>query len=384
MHLEILYAKGVSEAARALGVAPSTIRNWRSRGAVPERYLEAIEAMGRGEEITPPVVLDPIPAGHHVKGVSTLVAADGSVSQQWIKTRAEEESREAAIARLLRELPASVPALPRGPTPEGPSRPDLVAVYPMGDPHVGMLAWKHETGASFDLEIAERLMLTAIRDLVQRGPRAETALLINLGDFFHFDNSAQKTTRGDHTLDVDGRVSKVLTVGFRIMYETVRYLLEHHESVIVDTRKGNHDEHTAICLAIGLAAYFRAEPRVTVTIPHTVRGYYRFGKCLIGTAHGDRGKMTDLGAIMAEERAPEWGATTERVWFCGHVHHSTVTELRGVRIETFRTLAARDSWHAGQGYISGRDMARIVFHREYGQISREIACVQYLEAIGAA
>lgn len=328
------------------------------------------------------VPIDPIvPPRHRIKGLSTLVGADGAAIVQWVKTAGEPEPREELLARLLAELPARVPA--REGTISPPSAPlstDLLAVYPLGDPHIGMLAWAAESGADFDLKIVEDLMCAAIRDLVTRGPRAARALLVNLGDALHFDNDAGRTTKGDHTLDVDGRLAKVLMVAMRILVYMIDCLLEHHEFVEADTQIGNHDGHSSIWLAIGLNAYYRNEPRVKIPVDPAVRHYHRFGKVLIGTTHGDKTKADDLGSIMATERPEDWGATTYRAWLCGHVHHQTVKEYRGCKVETFRTLAARDSWHARQGYQSGRDMHRLTIHREYGEIGREIASVAYLQA----
>jgi hypothetical protein len=39
-------------------------------------------------------------------------------------------------------------------------------------------------------------------------------------------------------------------------------------------------------------------------------------------------------------------------------------------VETFRTLAAKDAWHAGKGYRSGRDMYAITHHINHGEIMR--------------
>lgn len=342
---------------------------------------EAVASAALGPAPTP---LSAVPQGHAVKGVSTLVGPDGSIKAQWVKTREDVESPEEAIRRLLVDLPTITPVrLDPVPPPAGPTREDLLAVYPMGDPHVGLLAWKHESGESFDLEIAERLMTSAMRDLVLRGPRCARARIENLGDFFHFDNAHARTTKGEHTLDVDGRAAKVLGIGLRIMLAVIDAALERHERVDVDCIPGNHDGHTAIMLAIALASHYRNEPRVSIPLEASTRHYYRHGRVLIGTVHGDRTRVDDLGEIMAAERPADWGQTRHRVWHVGHVHHSTVTELRGCTVETFRTLAARDSWHAGQGYVSGRDMRRIVYHREHGEISREIAGLDYLEALAS-
>jgi len=331
------------------------------------------------EEQAPPV--EPVPVRHKVKGVSTLVGPDGKTKIQWIKTGEIRETREETLARLMIEIPAIMPARKgKIEAPRGPAADDLLAVYPLGDPHVGLLAWAPETGADFDLKICEDLMTAAMRDLVLRGPRASRALIINLGDFFHSDQGKGHTTNGDHHLDVDGRAPRVLAVGLRIMYTLIDAALEHHERVDVDTRIGNHDGYTALMLQLAIQAYYRNEPRVHVepTIAH--RSYLEFGACLIGSTHGDRAKGQDLESLMASERPEAWGRTRHRYWYTGHVHHQTVKEYRGCVIESFRTLAARDSWHAGQGYVSGRDMHRIVLHSEHGVHSREIVNVGALLA----
>jgi hypothetical protein len=378
-----MYTRGVSESARVLGVAPSTIRSWRTRGSIPDRYLPAIVALDAGQEDTPPPPLDPIPAGHVARGVSTLVDKNGKVKIQWIKTR-EEDQRAEAIARAFDRADRTAPREGYVPCPTSPGEDDLLAVYPMGDPHVGMLAWKDETGASFDLAIAERLMVGAMRDLVLRGPRARRAVVVNLGDFFHADNVHNHTTNGGHTLDMDGRTDKVLDVGVRIFTAMIDAALEQHEHVHVISKVGNHDTFAAKMLARCVRAFYRHEPRVTVDCTPEQRSYFRFGRVLLVATHGDQQKPQALGPIVAMERPEDWGATRARYALIGHVHHERVHELPGLRVESFRTLAGRDAWHAAKGYGAGRDMHRIVMHREFGEISREIASADYLQSRGAA
>jgi transcriptional regulator with XRE-family HTH domain len=362
-----------ADLARRLGVPSSTVRSWRA-GKTP-----GLESQAKLAAIVPPV--DTVPEGHRLKRVSTMSRPDGSVIAQWTISERERENQAQILERLMRDLPETVPVRARASELAPGSRAnDLLAVYPLGDPHIGLLAWAPETGADFDLKIAETLMTGAMRDLVLRGPRAEQALIVNCGDFFHADNAAGHTTKGDHALDLDGRAPRVLAVGFAIMVALIDAALEHHGRVVVDNRIGNHDGHTALMLAIGLAAHYRNDPRVTIPPTVSHRSYHEFGANLIGVTHGDRTRGEDLEAIMASEQAPAWGRTLYRKWIVGHVHHSTVRELRGCTIETFRTLAARDSWHAAQGYCSGRDMHRIVLHRHHGEISREVVNVRALLA----
>lgn len=364
------------------GVKPEQVTRDRLRSEYPSvgrgGTWSSAKAEASGGAVSD-VPVEVLPVGHKLKGVSSYLNAKGELVGQWVKTAAIHESPEEVLARLMRELPGTVPVregcIERAP---GPTREDLLAVYPLGDPHVGMLSWGRETGASFDLEICERLMVDAMRDLVLRGPRAQRALIVNLGDFFHFDNASHHTTRSDHALDVDGRTAKVLLAGIRIFVALIDAALEHHETVQVDCRVGNHDTYTSITLSLMLAAHYHNEPRVSIPPSIAHRAYHRFGRNLIGTTHGDRAKAQDLGAIMAAEAPEAWGATTHRVWLTGHVHHQSVKEYRGVKVESFRTLAARDSWHAAQGYVAGRDMQRITYHTEYGEIGREIAGIDYL------
>lgn len=316
-----------------------------------------------------------MPAGMRLAGVTTAVRTDDGLIQ-WIKAKAEPESHAELLARVSAEVFASIqPRTWKVDPPASSSTDDLLAVYPLGDPHVGMLAWAPESGADFDLSICEDLMVAAARDLVLRGPRTKRGMVVNLGDFFHFDNAQARTTKGEHTLDVDSRAPKVLAVGLRIMVAIVDAALEHHEQVTVDTRIGNHDGHTSLMLSLALAAHYRSEPRVHIPPTVSHRAYYEHGACLIGTTHGDRAKPDDLASIMAAERPEEWGRTKHRYWLCGHVHHVQRKELPGCIVESFRTLASRDSWHAGQGYVSGRDLTRIVYHRSHGEVSRETVSV---------
>lgn len=350
----------------------------RSR-VITQAWGPVLEAATGGAKAAPPV--DAVPEGHRIRGVSTMVDASGAVLAQWVKTVEDGAAAGAGeVERLIRKLGTDpLPALPEIAPPRALDD-DLLAVYPMGDPHVGMLAWARESGDSFDLRIAERLIVGAARDLVARGPRAARALIVNLGDYFHFDNADHHTTRGDHALDVDGRTTKILEIGVQILDTVVQAALATHREVELWNIAGNHDRHTSIMLAIALRNRYRDNPRVSVPIEPSARSYLEFGACLIGATHGDRAKPRDLGAIMATERPEAWGRTTHRTWLVGHVHHSTVQEVHGCTVETFRTLAARDSWHAGMGYSAGRDMRRITLHRQFGEVSRETASLAYLRA----
>lgn len=318
-----------------------------------------------------------VPSGHIIKGVSTLVDASGDVVAQWIKTRDGREDPAAMLLEAMKDADCwSGKAEPIQPS-EAVLDDDLLCVYPMGDPHIGMFAWGNETGQNHDTKIAERELCAAVDRLVELAPTARRALIISVGDFFHADNRGNTTTGGT-PVDSDGRWPKTLAAGIRIMRRNIDRSLERHGLVDVIIEIGNHDWHTSIMLAICLAQFYENEPRVKIDTSPAKFHYYRFGANLIGTTHGDTVKLADLGEVMACDRPQDWGATMHRYWYTGHIHHDTLKELRGCKVESFRTLAPADAWHKGQGYRSGNDMKCLVLHKEFGEIYRNTVGVAQL------
>jgi hypothetical protein len=309
-----------------------------------------------------------VPSPFVVKGTSTLYK-DGVAKLSWVKTKLDDQLKEQAIRDFVDSLTQDVKGLSPLIQPPKQCLDELMCVYPMGDPHFGLHSWMQEAGEDFDLKIAEKLTFRAIDRLVSTAPKAKIAMLLNLGDMFHADNQKNLTNSG-HQLDVDGRWAKVQQVGLRSTIHCIKRLLEHHEKVIFKINRGNHDGHSSYALALMISCYFDNEPRVEVDLSPSVTYYYQFGKVLIGSTHGDTIKGADMPSVMAADKPKEWGATSHRYWYVGHVHHQDLKEYRGCVVEYFRTLAARDAWHSGQGYRAGRDMRLIVLHKEHGEIER--------------
>lgn len=321
-----------------------------------------------------------VPGADDISIVASTIQTgeDGRVKNIWTR---RVRSQTARLEMFLQAVNNAVKTMKRPKRVATPKRlnKDLLAVYPLGDPHIGMYAWEAETGSAFDLEIAEDLMKAAIDDLVARAPPAEEALLIDLGDYFHADNATNQTSRSGHVLDVDTRWGKVFEVGIRIMAYQIEALLTKHRRVRVIVEIGNHDDHTSVGLLNVMSGLFSNEPRVTFDRNPSKFHYYRFGKTLIGVTHGDTVKMKDLPLIMAADRPEDWGATRYRQWFVGHVHHHKSEEFPGASVEYFRTLAPRDAWHHNAGYRAGRDQQVWTVDREYGIIRKEFADIARIE-----
>ena len=310
----------------------------------------------------------PHPKGHLVAGVSTLYNGDGKIVNQWVKSKSGERTPE-EWAEHVRA--AFVDVAPIKPIPRPKAGNDrLLTVYPIGDHHVAMYAWGEETGADYDIKIAERLLVSAAQHLVHCAPDSDTALIVNLGDFLHVDNIKNETSRSGHTLDVDTRYQAMIHAGVKMLRAVIETALGKHRHVKVVNVIGNHDDVGAQWLALALAMMYERNPRVTIETKPGKFHYHRHGKVLIGLTHGDTGKPEKIHGVMAADVPELWGATQHRYWFTGHVHTRRVQEFPGVMWETFRTLAPGDAWSRAAAYRSGRDMTAIVFDAAHGEMAR--------------
>jgi hypothetical protein len=311
-----------------------------------------------------------VPDGFNVKGVSTYYGKDGKPAGQWVKSTADQ-ARQEEIARVMVEsLSEEVRGLaPVTPPPAFVMR-DILTVIPFGDPHVGLYTWAKECGEDFDLEIGRKLTLGAVDRLLSSVPPSETCILLLLGDVFHMNDQTNTTPAHKHQLDVDSRFVKVLDVGIQTYRHAILRALEKHSKVIVKCIPGNHDPQAIWALAFTLSAYFSSDPRVEVDLGPSKFWFYRFGKVLIGSTHGDTVKPESLPGVMACDRAEDWGQTKYRYFYTGHIHSANKKEFPGVVWESFRTIAAADSYAAGHGYRAGRDMLAIIHHKDFGEIER--------------
>lgn len=364
---------GMRKAARELGVPDSVV----SRSIAAVRRKAALCGYSPEHQLTRPVA-----PGQMLRGVSQLYRrGEAEPVLEWVKTRVDDEARLEIIREWVDWLTTDAKGKSPRVAPPKHADEDLLAVYPLGDPHFGMYAWAQEAGDDFDLAEAERLTCSAIDRLVASAPAAHTGLLINLGDFFHADDSRNVTPGHGNTLDVDSRYAKVLQVGLRAVVHCIKAMLAKHQRVVGWMLPGNHDPHASFALALALDAFFSADPRVEIDLSPGMFRYMEFGRVLLGAHHGHTTKAVNLPAVMACDQAEAWGRTRHRHWYCGHVHHkSRDKEHPGVTVETFRTLAARDAWHTGQGYRAGRDANLIVLHREYGEIQRTRCDISMLGA----
>lgn len=305
---------------------------------------------------------------------------EGEVERTWERQHPDGRRMEESLRAFVEGLVESLGELPPLTPPPQHVLTDLLAVYAFGDPHFGMKASIVDAGEDFNLAECNRLVRAGIDRLVSATPPTGTALLLNAGDNTHSNDGSHRTPGHGNQMDMDGHHNDAVLVSAHAWAYAIRRMLEQHERVVVWGLPGNHDPDAAFAIAVALSMFFHNEPRVEVDLSRTAYRYLRFGKVLIGGHHGHGAKPADLPLLMAVDRPQDWGESEFRYIFIGHVHHDTVKEVQGVRVESLRTLAAKDAWHAGKGYRSLRDTRSIVYAADYGEIERHTCSAAMLRA----
>lgn len=312
-----------------------------------------------------------LPAGHEVKGVSALTDGAGNVIQQWIKTRRGELSPEEVVERCKAALEGYEPTWSPPHVPAAWHEGSLT-LLPVNDWHIGMYAWAKEAGDSWDLSIAEEKLREATQRVLGMSSPSDVCVILVGGDLLHADNLENRTAKSGHALDVDGRYAKVLEVAARLLVDAVETALQRHQRVIVRVLRGNHDEHSAMAVAMFMRAWFRIDARVEVDTDPGLFWWMRWGKVMLGSTHGHTVKPDAMAGIMAARRPEDWGATRYRYVHTFHLHHKRLygTEEGGVITEVHQAPIPQDAYHFGAGFLSGRSMQAITYHEERGEIAR--------------
>ena len=310
-----------------------------------------------------------MPAGQVLKGVSAFVDGEGRIRHQWIKTRADSVAPD-LIRAIKAEFDAYDGCAPVIRAPAATDR-DLLNVLAIADPHVGMLSWGEQTGADYDLNIARKRVLAKASEVIGAAPKAREILIANLGDWYHANDQRNVTPKSKHQLDVDGRWFKVLRTGVRLFIDIIELGLRRHERVEVVNIPGNHDPEAAASLALALSCFYSRNKRVTIAFPADI--YYRqFGATLLGCAHGDKAPPSRMAMAMAVDQRQAWGKTAYHWFLYGHIHKDKSDTHGDVKVESFSTIADKDSHAFGGAWRSAQSLQLITLHRKLGPHGRVI------------
>jgi hypothetical protein len=370
------------KAAKALGIGKSALQECLTKAAeqgrlgtdpvLPGFRISQVSNTPNGDYIQQKPAHGEVfemPAGLALKGVTALVDAQGRVIHKHLMGRADAQQQAAAFAAAVEALKEDLPRVTIMPPPASVEA-DLLNQFVVTDSHFGMLAWREETGADYDLRIAENLLLDWFSAAIASAPQAHTAVLAQLGDLMHHDALESVTPAHRHVLDADSRLQKVIRVVIRTVRRIIDMLLQKHQHVHVVMASGNHDPASSAWLREMLAAMYENEPRISVDNSPMLYYAYEWGRTALFYHHGHKSNIKTLDRKCAGIFREMFGRSKFAYCHHGHLHSDEGVKTDLMYVERHETLAAPDAYAAGGPWLSGRSAKRITYSKLFGEVSR--------------
>lgn len=311
----------------------------------------------------------PVPDGFFLRGTSTYFNKDGKVAGQWVKNQIDHDKQREIFQAACDAFCETIPRVrPRQAPAHGNA--DLLNCFVITDFHLGMLSHREETGADWDIKIAENMIIRWFEQAIMQSPNAETAVFAQLSDFLHTDSIEALTPASKNVLDVDSRFHKVVRTAIRILRTVIDMLLAKHKRVHIVMADANHDPVSQIWMREWFSALYENEPRITVDRSPSPYNAYEFGKTALFFHHGHKRRVTNVSEVFAAQFREMFGRTKYAYAHTGHLHSIDVKENNLMVVEQHRTLAAPDAYAARGGWLAGREAQVITYHAEYGEVSR--------------
>ena len=313
-----------------------------------------------------------------IKATSTLEDGEGNVKLQWIKRDKTEEDRLIALRLAIDTLKEDIkPSKPVKKVNKDYNK-KLCNQYTLTDYHLGMMSWWEETGADWDLKIAEDTLVKFFETAMASSPNAKECIFAQIGDFLHWDGLDAVTPASKHVLDADTRFTKLVRVAIRVIRRVVKMLLQKYDKVTLIMAEGNHDPASSVWMREMFHSFYEDEPRLHVDINPDPYYCFTFGKVCLFYHHGHKKRLGSLDSVFVGKFKKEFGMSEFVYAHTGHLHHEHKIESNLMTLEQHRTLAAKDAYSSRGGYMSGRDSKLITYHKDYGEVSRNIVNINML------
>lgn len=285
-----LFASGMNKRAigRHLQLDPKTVREHLRKA---QAYLDAPDGVKRALETT---------------GLSDI----GQLHSGWLKTddaslyfvRPKDNDAQALedVLERVRDAVSGIKPLPPIDPPAAQNN-DLLTIYPIADAHIGMRAIREEAGDDYDIEIASKRIRSAMDELMFSSPPSGRAIILDVGDLTHADDTNYVTPRSKHPLDMAGTQYESIDAAIEVLSASIFAALRKHSHVTVRILRGNHNENSYIAIMFALHERFRNNERVTIEKTPADFFVHQFGKNMFAAHHGDKAKAERLVMHMAHE-----------------------------------------------------------------------------------
>jgi len=192
------------------------------------------------------------------------------------------------------------------------------------------------------------------------------------GDLINMDTFEGTTTSGTG-LDNCMTATDAYVQAFDAMHWAIKFIKAYCKELVVVYVPGNHDRLSSFHLVHALSKSIESD-EITWDIKYEERKVHVWHNNFNAFEHGDkRSKNNPL--IYASEYPKEWGATTNRTLFKGHIHtdrkveYMTSNETAGFIEKTLPSLGKTDYYHYSNKYVGNRRSGKLeIQHPTMGNI----------------
>ena len=192
------------------------------------------------------------------------------------------------------------------------------------------------------------------------------------GDLINMD-TFDGTTTGGTALDNCMTATMAYTQAFDAMHWAINYVKAFCKNLVVVYVPGNHDRLSSYHLVHALSKSIESK-EITWDIKYEERKVHVWENNFNAFEHGDkRSKNNPL--IYASEYPREWGKTTNRTLFKGHIHtdrkveYMTSNETAGFIEKTLPSLGKTDYYHYSNKFVGNRRSGKLeIQHPTMGNI----------------
>tara|TARA_R100000541_G_scaffold58997_1_gene71371 strand:+ start:329 stop:1552 length:1224 start_codon:yes stop_codon:yes gene_type:complete len=243
------------------------------------------------------------------------------------------------------------------------------------DPYCGVMSLQDIHFGKQGNETVDKDFEDTIKNLITRATPIhylETMYFVVGGDLINMDTFEGTTTSGTG-LDNCMTATEAYVQAFDAMHWAINYIKAFCKKLVIVYVPGNHDRLSSYHLVHALSKSIESK-EIEWDIKYEERKVQVWGKNFNAFEHGDkRSKNNPL--IFATEYPEQWGKTTNRTLFKGHIHtdrkveYMTSNETAGFIEKTLPSLGKTDYYHYSNKYVGNRRSGKLeIQHPTMGNV----------------
>lgn len=211
------------------------------------------------------------------------------------------------------------------------------------------------------------IYIEALQNIVERAiKRGINKIVYVIGnDLFNSDDTLYRTTKGTQQYDY-GTWRETFLMGKKIVLDSIEYLKTKGMPIEIVFVEGNHDHFKVFTLEQVVRGYYFNHKQITFNNDESQFKVFHTDNVVCMFDHGEL-RADDYPYLLATEYPKEWGNSTYRYIFTGHLHHTIQKDYRGnVKVLYLPSLAKGSDWEKGKGYKTTREAHGYIINKNEG------------------